>query len=131
LLFPIDWPEPFGLVMAEAMACGTPVIARRAGSVPEVVVDGVTGFICDSVEEMVLACDRVSSLDRRACRQHVEQNFSADRMAEGYERVYTLVREAALARESRLWQEVAAASGVNAPGGLGDGIARPVQPTAP
>ncbi|HET7037273.1 MAG TPA: glycosyltransferase family 4 protein [Thermomicrobiaceae bacterium] len=87
-LFPIDWPEPFGLTMVEAMATGTPVIASRAGSVPEVVVDGVTGFICDSVPAMVDAIARVPQLDRLACRRHVEQHFSAAAMVDGYERVY-------------------------------------------
>jgi glycosyltransferase involved in cell wall biosynthesis len=88
LIFPIRWPEPFGLVMAEAMATGTPVIAGRFGSVPEVVEDGVTGFICDSLDEMVLAVRRLGEIDRAACRAHVEQSFSASRMADGYERIY-------------------------------------------
>jgi len=88
-LFPIDWPEPFGLTMAEAMATGTPVIAYRAGSVPEVVVDGVTGFICSTLTEMVAAIPRVRELDRRACRAHVEQRFSGAAMVDGYERAYT------------------------------------------
>jgi glycosyltransferase involved in cell wall biosynthesis len=88
LLFPIKWPEPFGLVMAEAMATGTPVITSRFGSVPEVVEDGVTGILCDSVEEMSLACARIESLDRAACRQHVEERFSVPAMADGYEAIY-------------------------------------------
>jgi glycosyltransferase involved in cell wall biosynthesis len=91
LLFPVRWPEPFGLVMAEAMATGTPVIAGRFGSVPEVVVDGVTGFIADSVEEMVLAVRRLGELDRGACRRHVAQRFTAAQMADGYEAVYRQV----------------------------------------
>ncbi|MFN3180165.1 MAG: glycosyltransferase family 4 protein, partial [Thermus sp.] len=93
LLFPIDWPEPFGLVMAEAMACGTPVVAFPGGSVEEVVVDGVTGVVCRSrtVEEMVLAVKQVEKLDRRACRLHVERNFSSSVMAERYEAVYRQV----------------------------------------
>jgi len=91
-LFPVDWPEPFGLTMAESMATGTPVIAYRAGSTPEVVIDGVTGFICDTVHAMVEAIGAVASLDRRACRAHVERHFAPDVMADGYERVYaTLV----------------------------------------
>src|SRR4029078_3479148 len=77
-LFPIDWPEPFGLTMAEAMATGTPVIAYRAGSVPEVVQDGVTGFGCDSLRDMVEAVARIPEIDRRACRSRVERYFSAD-----------------------------------------------------
>lgn len=87
-LFPIDWPEPFGLTMAEAMATGTPAIAFKAGSVPEVVEDGVTGFVCSTVDEMVAAIGRVGSLDRAACRARVEKRFSASVMADGYERAY-------------------------------------------
>ena len=90
-LFPIDWPEPFGLTMVESMATGTPVIAYRAGSVPEVVVDGVTGFICDGFRAMVEAVARVPGIDRRACRAHVERHFSAATMAAGYERAYDAV----------------------------------------
>ena len=88
LLFPIDWPEPFGLVMIEAMACGTPVIASRCGSVPEVVVPGRTGFIADSVEELVAAVARVHTIDRAECRRHVERRFAVAHMADGYEAVY-------------------------------------------
>jgi glycosyltransferase involved in cell wall biosynthesis len=88
-LFPIDWPEPFGLTMAEAMATGTPVIALRRGSVDEVIVDGVTGFVCDSVCEMISAVARVGSIDRRACRQRVESHFSPHVMATRYERAYS------------------------------------------
>ena len=91
-LFPVDWPEPFGLAMAEAMATGTPVIASRVGSVPEVVVDGVTGFVADTMHDMSEAIPRVKELDRRACRDHVERNFSPQAMTDGYEAVYqTLV----------------------------------------
>jgi glycosyltransferase involved in cell wall biosynthesis len=88
LLFPIDWPEPFGLVMIEAMACGTPVVARPYGTVPEIVTDGRTGLIADSVDELVEAVKRVEQIDRRACRREVETRFSAERMTEDYERVY-------------------------------------------
>ena len=91
LLFPIQWPEPFGLVMTEAMACGTPVVAWRNGSVPEVVVDGETGFIVSSVEEMATAVDRVHELDPQTMRARVEQRFSADAMVTGYEDVYRQV----------------------------------------
>ncbi len=93
MLFPIDWPEPFGLTMVESMASGTPVIAMRHGSVPEVLVDGVTGFICASVEEMVAAVPHVVELDRRACRARAETKFSAAVMADGYERVYQRLLE--------------------------------------
>jgi glycosyltransferase involved in cell wall biosynthesis len=88
LLFPIDWPEPFGLVMVEAMACGTPVIARPCGSVPEVLEDGVTGLMGRTVEELARAVETVERLDRRACRAHVEAHFSVERMADRYEAVY-------------------------------------------
>ncbi|HWO99962.1 MAG TPA: glycosyltransferase family 4 protein [Methylococcus sp.] len=88
LLFPIDWPEPFGLVMIEAMACGTPVIAYPRGAVPEVMQDGVTGYIVDSVEAAVGALDRIEAIDRAACRRHFEQHFSARRMAERYVQIY-------------------------------------------
>jgi glycosyltransferase involved in cell wall biosynthesis len=84
LLFPIDWPEPFGLVMIEAMACGTPVIAFRAGSVPEVIENGVTGFIVDSEEEAIEAVKRVRDLDRRKIRQIFEKRFTSRRMAQDY-----------------------------------------------
>ena len=93
LLFPIDWPEPFGLVLAEAMACGTPVVAFPGGAVEEIVVDGVTGFICRTrtLDEMVEAVRRVDQLDRAACRRHVEQHFSSVAMADAYEAIYRQV----------------------------------------
>jgi glycosyltransferase involved in cell wall biosynthesis len=93
-LFPIDWPEPFGLTMIEAMATGTPVIATRAGSVPEVVVDGVTGFVCRTMRELIEAVPRVRELDRAACRRHVEEHFSPRAMADGYEQVYAALNAA-------------------------------------
>lgn len=108
LLFPIRWPEPFGLVMAEAMATGTPVIAGRFGSVPEVIDDGRTGFICDSVEEMALAAERVGELDRATCRAVVQQRFSAATMAEGYEAVYRRLVNGAAEAASHPAQEAAA-----------------------
>lgn len=88
LLFPIRWPEPFGLVMVEALACGTPVLAFRNGSVPEVIEHGVTGFICDSEDEMVDAVAHVDEIDRARCRAEAERRFSPAAMADGYERVY-------------------------------------------
>jgi len=88
LLFPIDWPEPFGLVMIEAMACGTPVIAWRCGSVPEIVDDGVTGFIVDSEDQAVAAVGRAMDLDRRTIRKVFERRFTASLMAQGYVDVY-------------------------------------------
>jgi glycosyltransferase involved in cell wall biosynthesis len=89
LLFPIDWPEPFGLVMIEAMACGTPVIARPCGSVPEVVVPGRTGLFADTLDGLVAAVRRVDRIDRLACRRHVEAWFTVERMADDYEAVYS------------------------------------------
>jgi len=84
LLFPIDWPEPFGMVMIEAMACGTPVIAYSHGSVPEVIADNVNGFIVDSIDAAVAALQDVEKLDRRKVRSFFEENFSAATMAKRY-----------------------------------------------
>jgi len=88
LLFPIDWPEPFGLVMIEAMACGTPVIAYRGGAVPEVIEEGHTGFIVEGLEDAVEAVRRVPELSRKRCREIFDQRFTAARMAHYYVRVY-------------------------------------------
>jgi glycosyltransferase involved in cell wall biosynthesis len=97
LLFPIDWSEPFGLVMIEAMACGTPVIAWRAGSVPEVMVDGVTGFVVDNLDDAVAATARVGRLSRRECRGVFEDRFTVERMAADYLRVYRRVQSDSMA----------------------------------
>jgi glycosyltransferase involved in cell wall biosynthesis len=91
LLFPIDWPEPFGLVLVEALACGTPVIAFRNGSVPEIIDDGVTGFIVDTIEEAVVAVGHTGQLNRRRCRQVFEERFTAARMAHAYLETYEKV----------------------------------------
>ncbi|MEF3076700.1 glycosyltransferase family 4 protein [Methylobacter sp. Wu1] len=88
LIFPIAWPEPFGLVMIEAMACGTPVIAYRRGSVPEVMINGVTGYVVASKEEAVSAIDRIDQIDRGVCRSYFEERFSAERMAKNYVNAY-------------------------------------------
>ena len=88
LLFPMDWPEPFGLVMIEAMACGTPVLAFRRGSIPEIVENGVTGRVVDSEEEAIAALPEILSYDRRAVRQRFEERFTAARMAEDYLETY-------------------------------------------
>jgi glycosyltransferase involved in cell wall biosynthesis len=88
LLFPVDWPEPFGLVMIEAMACGTPVLAFRCGSVPEVIEDGVTGKMVDSEEEAIAALPAVLSYDRRAVRQRFEERFTDAKMAKEYVSIY-------------------------------------------
>jgi len=88
LLFPIDWSEPFGLVMIEAMACGTPVIAWRSGSVPEVIDEGWTGFTVRSIEEAMTAVDRIEELDRLTIRQIFDRRFTVDRMAADYVSIY-------------------------------------------
>lgn len=88
LLFPIKWPEPFGLVMTEAMACGTPVIAYRAGSVNEVMQNGVSGYIVESLEEAVEAVAALDRIDRRQCRRYFEERFSVQQMARGYLAAY-------------------------------------------
>jgi glycosyltransferase involved in cell wall biosynthesis len=88
LLFPVDWPEPFGLVMIEALACGTPVIARPCGSVPEVLRHGVSGFIESSVDNLVAAVHRVHEISRWTCRDEFERRFTAEVMADNYEEVY-------------------------------------------
>lgn len=88
LLFPIDWPEPFGLVMIESMACGTPVIAFRCGSVPEVIDEGKTGFIVNSIKEAVDRVKGIHTLDRQVCRNTFEERFTDHRMAEDYVKIY-------------------------------------------
>jgi glycosyltransferase involved in cell wall biosynthesis len=88
LLHPINWREPFGLVMVEAMACGTPVIAFNRGSVPEILVNGKTGFIVEDLEEMVSVYENISKISPVACREHMEKNFSVVRMVDEYEKVY-------------------------------------------
>lgn len=91
LLMPIQWEEPFGLTMTESMACGTPVIALRRGSVPEVLVDGKTGFICDHIQDMVKAVKKVDAIDRAECRRHVENMFDILHMVDGYERTFEAI----------------------------------------
>ncbi|HYH27887.1 MAG TPA: glycosyltransferase family 4 protein [Actinomycetota bacterium] len=96
VLFPIDWDEPFGLVMTEAMACGTPVIATPRGSVPEVVADGETGFVVpvgSYAQEAAAALERLSEIDPKACRARVEERFSQEAMVSGYERIYERILE--------------------------------------
>jgi len=88
LMFTIDWPEPFGLAMIEALACGTPVIARPCGSVPEVIRPGIGGFIADRVEDLVAAVGKASQLSRERCRQEFEERFTVDIMVDRYEEVY-------------------------------------------
>ncbi len=88
VLFPINWPEPFGLVMIESLACGTPVIAFKFGSVPEVIDDGITGFVVSDVEQAVKSVEKLGSIDRRQCRAAFEQRFSAPEMAQAYVALY-------------------------------------------
>jgi len=92
-VFPIQWPEPFGLVMAEALACGTPVVVMRNGSSPEIVVDGKVGFVVDTLNEMIEAVQKASTIDAKACREHVLQNFSPEKMAGKYEKIYRKILE--------------------------------------
>src|SRR5437763_16492605 len=91
VVFPIQWEEPFGLVMAEANACGTPVLAFPRGAVPEVIADGETGFLCADAAAMSEAVGRVEEIDPHACRARVEKMFSAQAMTAGYEDVYARV----------------------------------------
>jgi glycosyltransferase involved in cell wall biosynthesis len=91
LLAPLCWEEPFGLFMIEAMACGAPVIAFRRGSAPEVVKHKETGFIVDNIDGLISAVDKIPSIDRRACREHVERNFDAPRLADDYLRAYNRI----------------------------------------
>jgi len=91
LLMPILWEEPFGIVMAEALACGTPIIGLRRGSLPEIVQDGINGFVCGSLEEMVAAVARISDLDRRRCRAICQQRFSDEAITDAYLNLYSIV----------------------------------------
>jgi glycosyltransferase involved in cell wall biosynthesis len=100
LVFPLQWEEPFGMIMIEAMACGTPVVALRKGSVPEIVLDGVTGFVRTELDELPAAIEAVGMLDPVASRAHVTRNFDVAGMAEAYERVYH--RVASLSRRSKV-----------------------------
>ena len=97
LLFPIEWDEPFGLVMIEALASGTPVIGFRRASVPEIVEDGLTGYVVDDVAAMASAIDRVAEIDRRICRREAERRFTVERMADDYLSRYATVRDGVLA----------------------------------
>ena len=87
-MFPLQWEEPFGMVLIEAMACGTPVLSLARGAVPEVVVDGVTGFVRQDASGLTEALDHLDEIDPSTCRRHVEENFGPDKMVAGYEQVY-------------------------------------------
>ncbi|HZQ33588.1 MAG TPA: glycosyltransferase, partial [Mycobacterium sp.] len=101
------WEEPFGIVMIEAMACGTPVVALRGGAVPEVVVDGVTGFVCDRPEELATAIRQVGTLDPAACRRHVMAHFDVSALGYGYEQIYRKVlRRHAIRNEADIIEAV-------------------------
>jgi glycosyltransferase involved in cell wall biosynthesis len=92
-LHPVTWREPFGLTLIEAMACGCPVVAMNRGSIPEIVQNGVTGYVVEDVEGMAAAVEGIENIDRAACREHALTNFSAERMADGYEAMYTKMLE--------------------------------------
>ena len=111
MLFPIDWPEPFGLVMIEAMACGTPTIAFSCGSVPEVIDHGVSGYVVNSVDEAVHTLERVGKFDRRACRLQFEKRFTAERMARDYLAIYQQRARGAGRAQPRTSQPVGSVNG--------------------
>ncbi|MDX6644626.1 MAG: hypothetical protein QOK40_353 [Miltoncostaeaceae bacterium] len=121
LLFPIAWPEPFGMVMIEAMACGTPVLATALGAAPEVVADGLTGFVRATADELVDAVARIDEIDRRACRRWVAQHFSADAMTTRYEELAWR-----LAGERRAGRAPRSAPALAARAHLGNGAAASV-----
>jgi glycosyltransferase involved in cell wall biosynthesis len=128
LLFPIDWPEPFGLVMLEAMACGTPVVAWPCGSVPEIVADGVNGRIVASVDEAVAAIESFSTLSRPGCRADFEQRFSAVRMAEDYVRLWDTMlhgKHSPVARNGHVQKAYANANGTLAQAAVPAGVDGP------
>ena len=104
-LFPIEWEEPFGLVMVESMACGTPVIATRHGAVPEVIEDGVSGIIVENYREMAAALEQADELDPYECRRYVEERFAPERMVRDYENAYRTRRRCVPA----LWRAAAGA----------------------
>ena len=101
-LFPITWSEPFGLVMAESMVLGTPVIAMSMGSTPEVIEDGKTGFLCENVDQCVSVLDRINLIQRHTCREHVVANFSVKRMVDGYEEIYQKLVEQQFSRNGHV-----------------------------
>jgi glycosyltransferase involved in cell wall biosynthesis len=112
LLFAIDWPEPFGLAMIEALACGTPVIARPCGSVPEVIRPGITGFLAGEIDELVAAVGKIDSIAREQCRREFEERFTSEVMIAKYERVYhRLIGSCAIETDTRIDTQQQAAVG--------------------
>lgn len=103
VLFPVQWEEPFGMVMIEAMACGTPVVALRGGAVPEVIDDGVSGIICDHPDELPAAIEASSGIDPAACRHRVASNFTVAQLGSGYEQIYYEVASGRPARRTASW----------------------------
>jgi len=110
LLFPIDWPEPFGLAMVEALACGTPVIARPCGSVPEVMRPGVSGFVARELDELVAAVDKIDSIPRDQCCRYFEERFTTDTMIDRYEQVYDRLIESSEIEPQIFLDQVAVAA---------------------
>jgi glycosyltransferase involved in cell wall biosynthesis len=106
-LFPIRWGEPFGMVLIESMASGTPIVAFGRGSVPEIVRDGKTGFVVDSVDAMVKAVEGIERIDRRDCRNHVAKRFSLQRMAQGYEAMYRQLAHSSASGSSAIGERLA------------------------
>ena len=123
LLFPVQWEEPFGMVMIEAMVCGTPVVALRGGAVPEVIVDGLTGRICDDPAELPAAIAEVRFYEGAACRAHVERNFGSESLGRGYEQIYRRVLRSERSRVGHAVVARPAAPGgaLNAAGALASG----------
>jgi glycosyltransferase involved in cell wall biosynthesis len=103
LLFPIDWPEPFGLVIIESLACGTPVIAFRCGAVPEIIDNGISGFIVNSVDEAVAAVGQVQNISREKCRKKFEERFHVQTMVDNYEKVYSRIVESKVKERQRIF----------------------------
>lgn len=95
-LHPVTWKEPFGLTLIEAMACGCPVVAFRKGSIPEIIINGKTGFVVEDVEEMIKAVVNINVIDRKECRKHALENFNSQKMADGYEKIYKKILDASL-----------------------------------
>jgi glycosyltransferase involved in cell wall biosynthesis len=108
VLCPYDWPEPFGLVLIEALACGTPVLAYRRGSIPEILEDGITGFICDNLDEMVSALNRLPRIERQRCRQAFETRFTVTRMATNYVELYEKIigEQRTRVPQRRAWRRI-------------------------